>query len=71
MRAALLEAARFLSIDVALDEIDLDETPHLEPRFNEWVPVLLVGDAASAATATEICHYHFDDAAFRAFVGAS
>jgi hypothetical protein len=70
MRAALTDAARFSQVEIALDEIDLDETPHLEPRFSELVPVLLQGDSAAAANAIEICHYHFDEVAWHALVSA-
>jgi hypothetical protein len=36
-------------------EIDIDTDPALEARFNERVPVLMLGEL-------ELCHYHLDSA---------
>jgi len=64
MRAALtnLLAGR----DITLVELDVDANPALEARYGELVPVLLLGDVASA---TELCHYHLDARAVRAALG--
>ncbi|MBS0545002.1 MAG: glutaredoxin family protein [Proteobacteria bacterium] len=40
--------------------VDVDQDPALEARWNELVPVLLHGE-------TELCHYHLDEAAIRAY----
>ena len=40
--------------------VDVDQDPALEARWNELVPVLLHGE-------TEVCHYHLDAAAVRAY----
>lgn len=40
--------------------VDVDAHPELEARWDELVPVLLHGD-------TELCHYHLDVAAVRAY----
>ena len=42
----------------ALQTIDLADHPELESRYGEWVPVL-------TADATELCHYHLDEAGLR------
>lgn len=39
-----------------LEVVDVDADPELEERYNELVPVLLVGEA-------EICHWYLDEAA--------
>jgi len=41
--------------------IDIDERPELEAQYGEWVPVLL-------ADSVELCHYHLDSAAVRAYL---
>lgn len=46
-----------------VEVFDVDADPVLEARWNELVPVLLVGDR-------ELCHYHLDEAAVRAYCGA-
>ncbi|WP_341645262.1 glutaredoxin family protein [Thauera sp. SDU_THAU2] len=43
----------------AIEVIDIDQHPELEERWDELVPVVLVGDM-------ELCHYHLDEAAVRA-----
>jgi hypothetical protein len=77
LRDALTESAARLGILIALDEIDIDQHPsssQLEARFGEWVPVLLVGSADAVVgalpEAVEICHYHFDEAAFQTHAGS-
>ncbi|HRP94929.1 MAG TPA: glutaredoxin family protein [Rhodocyclaceae bacterium] len=44
----------------SVEVFDVDEHPELEARWDELVPVLLVGE-------TELCHYHLDEAAVRAY----
>jgi thioredoxin reductase (NADPH) len=41
-----------------LTTIDLEDHPELESRYGEWVPVLMAG-------ASELCHYHLDEAMLR------
>jgi thioredoxin reductase (NADPH) len=41
--------------------VDVDEHPELEPVWGEWVPVLL-------ADGVELCHYHLDPVAVRAYL---
>ena len=43
-----------------LEVIDVDQHPELEARCDELVPVLLHGEH-------ELCHYHLDEAAVRAY----
>ena len=45
-----------------IEVIDVDQHPDLEARWGEWVPVLLHGEH-------ELCHYHLDEAAVRAYLG--
>ena len=45
-----------------IEVIDVDQRPDLEARWGEWVPVLLHGEH-------ELCHYHLDEAAVRAYLG--
>lgn len=42
--------------------LDVDADPVLEARWDELVPVVLAGD-------TELCHYHMDESAVRAYCG--
>ncbi len=60
----LLDALRPLAGELGwrVEEIDIDLDPALEARWDEWVPVVLAGD-------TELCHYHLDEAAIRAYCG--
>lgn len=46
----------------AVRVLDVDADPVLEARWDELVPVVLAGD-------TELCHYHLDEAAIRAYCG--
>jgi thioredoxin reductase (NADPH) len=48
----------------AVEVIDIDQHPALEARWDELVPVLLVGER-------EICHYHLDEAAVQAEVAGA
>ena len=41
-----------------LEVLDVDEDPELEEKYNELVPVLLLGER-------QICHWHLDEAALR------
>ena len=43
-----------------LEVIDVGQHPELEARWDELVPVLLHGEH-------ELCHYHLDEAAVRAY----
>ena len=42
--------------------LDVDADPALEAKWDELVPVVLAGE-------TELCHYHLDEAAIRAYCG--
>lgn len=55
---ALTPVARELGWDVEVIDVDQDEA--LVARWDELVPVLLHGGH-------ELCHYHFDEAAVRAY----
>lgn len=44
-----------------LDVVDIDLFPELEARYGDLVPVLLAGEM-------ELCHYHFDEQAVRAYL---
>ena len=61
MRTALLDYANANGIRLKLAEIDLDDLPAFEDEFGIRVPILMLGDFP---TGEEICHYHFDVAAF-------
>ncbi len=58
----LLEALAPLSAELGLDVevIDLEERPEFEERWGELVPVVLAGGE-------ELCHYHLDPDAIRAY----
>ena len=45
-------------LGLRLVEVDVDADPVLEARLGEKVPVLMAGEE-------EICHYFFDEDAFR------
>ena len=51
---AALESAR-ATRDFRFEVVDVEDSPDLEARFGEWVPLLMVGDR-------EIFHYHFQEA---------
>lgn len=61
MRAELLVSIHAKSTVIKLTEIDLDDFPEWEDKFGIRVPILMSGDFP---TGEEICHYHFDEAAF-------
>ncbi|MDO4904636.1 MAG: glutaredoxin family protein [Lautropia sp.] len=46
-----------------LEIIDVDSTPELEAKYNELVPVLLIGGR-------QICHWHLDEPKLRALLEA-
>ena len=46
-----------------LEIVEIDDFPDLEAKYNELVPVLLHGEH-------EICHWHLDEAALRAYMEA-
>ncbi len=56
MRAAL-EPWR-AQFGLELEEVDVDDHPALEAKLGEKVPVLMGGEE-------EICHYYFDEDAFK------
>lgn len=59
MREAL--APLVAEFGVAVSYVDVDSDPALEACFGEWVPVLMAGER-------ELCHYHLDSAAVRAYL---
>ena len=46
-----------------VDVVDVDADPALEAKYDELVPVL-------TADGCELCHYHLDEAAVRAYLAA-
>ncbi|MCP2040138.1 thiol-disulfide isomerase/thioredoxin [Neisseria sp. HSC-16F19] len=46
-----------------IEVVDVDADPALEVRYNELVPVLLLGEE-------EICHWHLDEARLQAVLQA-
>lgn len=56
----MLQALRGLQpcLGFGLRVVDVDRDPGLQRRYDEWVPVLNLGDR-------EICHYRLDEAALR------
>lgn len=52
----------------AIEALDVDADPHLLARYDELVPVLVARRAGGDET--EICHYHLDVAALRAFLAS-
>lgn len=61
MSAQLMRLQR--SIDFALEVIDIEGRPELEAAYAELLPVLVGADG-------EICHYHLDQEAVRAYLSA-
>jgi hypothetical protein len=59
MELALGPLSKELGFD--FDAVDVDADPVLEERLGELVPVLMAEDR-------ELCHYHLDVAAVRAFM---
>ena len=60
MESALIPLAAEFAVDVEF--LDVDADPELEALYNELVPVLL-------HEGTELCHYFFDDAKVRDYLG--
>lgn len=56
MRAAIEPWRARLGLELV--EVDVDDHPELEARLGEKVPVLMGGEE-------EICHYFFDEDAFK------
>ena len=44
-----------------LDVVDVDQSPQLEKRYGQFVPVLMIGEE-------EICHFHLDRSALDAYL---
>jgi thioredoxin reductase (NADPH) len=61
----LVEALHPLAAELgwSVRVLDVDRDPALEARWDELVPVVLHGDH-------ELCHYHLDEAAVRAYCSA-
>ena len=66
MLAALKSFA--LPAQCQIDVIDVDSDPALVEQFDELVPVLFA--QRPGAEPQRLCHYFFDPAALRAFLGA-
>ncbi len=62
MRAAVEPWRARLGLELV--EVDVDDDPALEARLGEKVPVLMGGEE-------EICHYFFDEEAFKRCLGVS
>jgi len=60
----MLQALRGLQLQLGfeLHLVDVDRDPELLRRYDEWVPVLFLGER-------EVCHYHLDEQALRRFLG--
>jgi len=60
---AMLQALRGLQpqLGFGLQLVDIDRDPELLGRYDEWVPVLCLGER-------EICHYHLDEQQLRRFI---
>jgi glutaredoxin len=61
---AMLQALRGLQLRLGfeLQLVDIDRDPVLVRRYDEWVPVLCLGER-------EVCHYHLDQQVLRQFLG--
>jgi len=57
----MVQALRVLQprLGFVLQLLDVDRDPELAQRYDEWVPVLCLGEQ-------EICHYQLDEQALRA-----
>ena len=57
---AMLQALRGLQsrLEFELQLVDVDGDPALVRRYDEWVPVLCLGER-------EVCHYHLDEQVLR------
>jgi glutaredoxin len=53
---AMLQALRGLQrrLEFELQLVDVDRDAELARRYDEWVPVLCLGER-------EVCHYHLDE----------
>lgn len=47
-----------------IEVVDVDQFPELVERYNELVPVLLLGDE-------QICHWHLDEARLSSVLGST
>jgi glutaredoxin len=63
---AMLQALRGLQLrlEFELRLVDVDRDAELQRRYDEWVPVLFLGER-------EVCHYHLDEQALRQLLGQS
>ena len=52
-----------------VDVVDVDADPELVARYDELVPVLL-GQKDGDDEPVQLCHYHFDPVALRAFLAS-
>ena len=53
-----------------VDVVDVDADPELVARYDELVPVLL-GQKDGDDEPVQLCNYHLDPVALRAFLGTS
>ena len=60
----MLQALRGLQrrLGFELQLVDVDRDAELARRYDEWVPVLCLGER-------EVCHYHLDEQVLRQFLG--
>jgi len=60
----MLQALRGLQrrLEFELQLVDVDRDAELARRYDEWVPVLCLGER-------EVCHYHLDEQVLRQFLG--
>jgi thioredoxin reductase (NADPH) len=59
----MLQALRGLQLRLGFELllVDIDRDPVLVRRYDEWVPVLWLGER-------EVCHYHLDEEVLRQFL---
>jgi glutaredoxin len=62
MLQALRDLKLKLGLELELQLVDIDRDPELVRRYDEWVPVLYLGER-------EVCHYHLDEQLLRQFLG--
>ena len=60
----MLQALRGLQrrLEFELQLVDVDRDAELARLYDEWVPVLCLGER-------EVCHYHLDEQVLRQFLG--
>ena len=60
----MLQALRGLQrrLEFELQLVDVDRDAELARRYDEWLPVLCLGER-------EVCHYHLDEQVLRQFLG--